>query len=269
VWAQGRVPGAGAAFAAAERERKAAASLLAGGIAYRLFFWVVPLGLVLAAIASFWLSYDPEGMQDAARELGLGGAAIHGAMDAIEGDAHARWYFLVVGGWLMFWFAAGVVRSLYIAHAVAWRLRPEKPRRAYRAGLVFTGLIIAVTAASTLTAWLREQFGVAGILATLALVVLYAAAMLWASTKLPHRGSWRALVPGAVIVGVGLELVHLAVVLYLVPRLGRSSELYGALGVATVILLWLYLIARLIVAGAFVNAARWERTTATAGEGAA
>ena len=50
--------------------------------------------------------------------------------------------------------------------------------------------------------------------------------------------------------------------LYLVPRLGRSSELYGSLGAATVILLWLYIIARLVTLSAFLNATLWERRTA-------
>ena len=77
--------------------------------------------------------------------------------------------------------------------------------------------------------------------------------------KLPHRGSsWRDQLPGAVLVGLGTQLIHLAVVLYLAPKIGRSSELYGALGAATVLLLWLYLVARLIVAAAFLNAALWE-----------
>jgi uncharacterized BrkB/YihY/UPF0761 family membrane protein len=198
-------------------------------------------------------------MENAARELGLGGAATQAAMDAIRHDAHARWYFLVAGASLAVWFGAGVVRSLHIAHAVAWRLRPEKPRRAYRAGLAFTGIAVGAASVSTATAWMREQFGATGVVVTLALVVLYAGVWLWVSTKLPHRGTWRVLVPGAVVVALGLELLHLFGVLYLAPKLGRSSELYGALGAATVILLWLFLIARVIVAGAFLNAARWER----------
>jgi uncharacterized BrkB/YihY/UPF0761 family membrane protein len=62
-------------------------------------------------------------------------------------------------------------------------------------------------------------------------------------------------------VGVGLEALHLFTALYLVPRLGRSSELYGSLGAATVILLWLYICARLITLSAFLNATLWERRT--------
>ncbi len=77
---------------------------------------------------------------------------------------------------------------------------------------------------------------------------------------LPSRAAgWRAFLPGAILVAVGTQLVHLFVALYLAPRLGRSSELYGALGAATVILLWLYLEARLFVGAAFLNACLWER----------
>ena len=110
------------------------------------------------------------------------------------------------------------------------------------------------------TAWLREANEGPGILLTVSLVLLYVAAVVWLMGKLPHRASsWQDLLPGAVLVAVGVQLMHIVVVLYIAPRLGRSSELYGALGAATVILLWLYLIARLIVAGAFLNAAVWEQ----------
>ena len=60
------------------------------------------------------------------------------------------------------------------------------------------------------------------------------------------------------LLALGTQAIHLVVALYLAPKLGRSSELYGALGAATVVLLWLYLLARLVVAGAFLNAALWE-----------
>ncbi len=153
-----------------------------------------------------------------------------------------------------------MLRALNVTHAVAWKLRPEKLRHPLRSAFAFTGLTVGVIAVSGGMAWLREENEGSGVLLTILLTVPYAGAVVWLMDKLPHRASsWRDLLPGAVLVAVGVQLMHIAVVLYIAPRLGRSSALYGSLGAATVILLWLYLIARLIVAGAFLNAAVWEQ----------
>ena len=42
------------------------------------------------------------------------------------------------------------------------------------------------------------------------------------------------------------------------------SELYGALGAAASVLLWLYLIGRLVVGSAVLNATLWERNRSPA-----
>ncbi|MGH3062142.1 MAG: YhjD/YihY/BrkB family envelope integrity protein, partial [Gaiellaceae bacterium] len=67
------------------------------------------------------------------------------------------------------------------------------------------------------------------------------------------------LLPGALVVAVGTELLHVAVAFYFAPKLERSSELYGALGTATVLLVWLYLFGRLFTSATFLNATLWER----------
>jgi uncharacterized BrkB/YihY/UPF0761 family membrane protein len=259
-WAQGHVPGADLATDAMERERLAAAGLLAGGLAYRLFLWLVPFGLVNAAILSFWVREDRGSLEDAARELGVGGVAAKSAAGAIAADAHSRWYFLAVGLVLLVWFGMGAVRALRIAHALAWGHRAEKLRRAPLAGLAFSGVVAALIALGVALAWLREELGVEGLLLTLSVTFGYAAAALWVLRLLPHADApWQALLPGAFLLALGAQALHLVVVLYLAPKLGRSSELYGTLGASTVILLWLYLLARLMVAAAFLNAARWQR----------
>lgn len=263
-WANERVPGAALVGVALERERRAAAGLIAGGLAYRLFFWLLPLGLVVASLLSFWVDADRLAAANAAHDFGISSAAVQSAMDAIAEQHHARWYFLVAGIALVVWFGSGVVRALFVAHSVAWGLRPEKLRRPMTAGLVFSAIFALLIAVSTSTQLLREQLGGTGLWLTLALAVFYLGSVLWVMDKLPHRStSWRELLPGAVLVALGAEAIHLAVVLYLAPKIGRSSELYGALGAATVILLWLYLLARLVVAAAFLNAALWEHRTET------
>ena len=262
-WLRDRVPGGGVGLMALERETTAGGTLIAGGLAYRLFLWLLPFSLVIASVASFWELEDPEGFESSAEEFGLSASAARSMRQAIEESARSRWYFLILGLWFLVWFAIGVVRALRVAHAVAWRTPRERFRRPIHAGLLFTLFATALIGVSGTSAWLREQLGVGGLVMTLLLVVVYAAGAVWAMRLLPHGDApWTALIPGAVLVGVGLQALHLFTVLYLVPRLGRSSELYGSLGAATVILLWLYIIARLVTLSAFLNATLWERRTA-------
>ena len=62
------------------------------------------------------------------------------------------------------------------------------------------------------------------------------------------------MLPGGVVVAIGVLVTRLITVVYFVGRLDRVDDLYGALGVASVFLAWLYIIARLWVAGASLNA---------------
>ena len=259
-WACIHVPGADIVTAAFERQRLEAAGLLSGGLAYRLFFWLVPLGLVFAAVLSFWVESNRVGLEDAASEYGIGGAAARSAMDAISRESHSKWYFLVVGCVLCLWFAIGVVRALSIAHSLAWRLPPQKLRRPLAASLVFNAIFLSVVLVSSSVQLLREQLGGTGVALSLLLLGFYVWVAAWVMRHLPSRtGSWRGHLPGALLMAVGFQVVQLVVVLYLAPKLGRSTQLYGSLGAATVVLLWLYLMARLIVAAAFLNASLWDR----------
>jgi uncharacterized BrkB/YihY/UPF0761 family membrane protein len=73
------------------------------------------------------------------------------------------------------------------------------------------------------------------------------------------------LVPGALLIAGGVIVMRLVTVLYLLNRIESSSELYGGLGAAAGILLWLYLIGRLIVGAAVLNAALWARNSGERG----
>jgi hypothetical protein len=57
-------------------ERELGRALIAGGVAFRIFLWLVPFGLVAAAVLSIWSEQDPEGLESAARDLGVGAAAL-------------------------------------------------------------------------------------------------------------------------------------------------------------------------------------------------
>ena len=161
---------------------------------------------------------------------------------------------------LVIWFSIGVVRALRVAHFLAWGERPVRLAHPFVAGVLFTLGTATLIVVSTATEWLREQLGSYGLVITLMLVVVYAGIALWMMSLLPHGDApWTALIPGAAFLSLGVEALNLFVALYLAPRLGRSSELYGSLGAATVILLWLYITARLVTSAAFLNATLWHR----------
>jgi membrane protein len=74
---------------------------------------------------------------------------------------------------------------------------------------------------------------------------------------------WRVHLPGAVVGGVGVEVLKIVGSVY-VPRLvASSSALYGSLGVVFAILAWLTLTARLVVYAAAFNVVRYEREHGT------
>jgi uncharacterized BrkB/YihY/UPF0761 family membrane protein len=59
--------------------------------------------------------------------------------------------------------------------------------------------------------------------------------------------------------GVRASPAHLFTTIYLVGKLQDSSELYGTLGAAAAVLLWLYLLGYAMVGSAILNATLWFR----------
>jgi uncharacterized BrkB/YihY/UPF0761 family membrane protein len=69
---------------------------------------------------------------------------------------------------------------------------------------------------------------------------------------------WTAFLPGAILFGIGLEALYVFTAYYLQIKLANASELYGALGVVTTALFYLFLIGRGVVWAAELNAVVWD-----------
>jgi uncharacterized BrkB/YihY/UPF0761 family membrane protein len=260
VAARERLPGAECGFQAFQRELGLGGSLLAGGLAYRLFLWLLPIGLVGAELLGFWLDTSEESVEGAAKQLGIGAAAIASTSKAVEASQTNRLLLLFFGLGLLAWFSLGFVRALQLAYSLAWGVPRPRLRKPLYAVMLFNGLFLSVAVATAALAWLREELGLIGVLGVVATIAFQTGIALLVMWLLPRRAErWQELVPGAALVAVGAQLVSVAVIFYFAPKLGRSSELYGTLGSASVLLVWLYVIARLITGGAFLNATLWER----------
>ena len=67
-----------------------------------------------------------------------------------------------------------------------------------------------------------------------------------------------ALLPGALIVGLGVGLLQILTITYVVHVVTRKSALYGAIGIALALLLWTYFAGRLLTAATAANASLWK-----------
>ena len=67
----------------------------------------------------------------------------------------------------------------------------------------------------------------------------------------------------ASLFAAGVAVLHVATVFYFAPKLARAPTLYGSLGTAATLLVWLFVISRIVVASAFLNATLWRRNAAT------
>jgi uncharacterized BrkB/YihY/UPF0761 family membrane protein len=120
---------------------------------------------------------------------------------------------------------------------------------------VVIGTAIATSVFTSAVSRVHSAHRVAGLVLAIAAVVLYAGGWLGLSLLLPHGDAdWTALLPGAALVGVGILALHMVTVYYVAGRVGSASQLYGPIGAAVAILGWTYLVGRLTVASAVLNA---------------
>jgi membrane protein len=233
---------------AVQRNRRIASSVLAGGFAYRLFLWLLPFGLVVGG--ALGLS-DAESTEDAVEGGGLPGAVSDAIGDAARHANSESWWLFVVGVPLLLWAGFTGAKAIQLIHSLVWDVSPPRPKL-LPASLAFTGTVIAFMAAVALTWWVREDWP--GLLAPVITVVPLAALWLFVSLHLPHRDApWRALVPGALLVAVGFQVLHEAVGHLLVPKLEKSTSLYGSLGATTTLLFFMYMVGILVVSAPVLN----------------
>lgn len=248
-----------AIFEVADRDGEVAGGVIAGALAYRLFIWLLPAGLVfvggLGAIAGA-SSHSPKHL---ASQLGVGGIVSNSLESA--SNSHSPFYALVVGIPILLYATRSVLRVLIGTHRLAWGdVRDARPKPTFLDAAKLLGVLVLYFLLAGLAGWARAHSPRAGLVATLLVIVGFAGLWLWTSMQLPHRDAgWVDLLPGAVTVGVGVGLVQVVGAYLFGPYALQKQGTYGALGLAAALLLGLWLLGRLLVGGAEINATLWER----------
>ncbi len=248
-----------ALFEMFDRDAEVGGGIMAGALAYRLFIWFLPLALVAVAGLGIASSADSRSPESVAKSSGLAGLVSSSVASAAHSSA--RWYALLVGIPILIYATRSVLRTLIVAHRLVWTdLRAHAPRPTLKASLRLLGILLAMLGVSVLAAAARRQSGPGGLLATLVMTLPYAALWLLLAMHLPHRdATWRALIPGSLLFGFGIEALHLVTVYFIGPFAGNKQGTYGSLGLAAALLLELFLLSRLAVGTAVVNATLWAR----------
>jgi uncharacterized BrkB/YihY/UPF0761 family membrane protein len=247
-----------AIFVIADRDVEVGGGLMAGALAYRIFIWLLPFALVAVGGIGLVPDVSGESPATAARSLGLTGIVASSVTEATRGTA--RWYALLIGIPILLWASRSLLKALVVVHRLVWgdtRRAVPKPTGGATAWLL--GLLVAYFVIRELVRWIGVWTG-SFALRNLTGVVAVSFWWLLVSVRLPHRAAeWYELIPGAVIVALGLELIADVGTYLIVPRVESSQSTYGALGIAATLLFGLYLVSRLVVGSAAVNATVWER----------
>lgn len=245
-------------FDVVERDSSIGGGLLAGALAYRLFVLLLPTALLFVSGLGLYAGTVDKSTSTVAKEAGLHGLIASEVASAAAG--RARWIVFLVMIPAVLYATVSLYRSIAKVHAIAWH-GSGRGVRIVPMGVAVLGAALLVQAVTIeIVGWARrgDQFG--GLAALLVYLALGGGSWLAVSLWLPHRDvRWQALVPGALVVGVGLLFIHVFNV-YVTTRLVEDrADTYGALGVAAALLFSLVLVGRVIVVSAELNASLVER----------
>ena len=253
------------ALGAVERDAQTGGGVLAAAVAFRLFMFLVPYAFVM--VTGFGLVSTTAGQNpmDAAHSAGISGLFASAVTSTSSMTLFDRIVALALGCVALAFTAHSLVMVLWTVHRLIWGVRPSGSPTPWTT-LILIGLVTVLFGIVDLAAWLGSQSLGSKFLALILTTVAAAAAWYLVSWWLPREDcEWWELLPGAVIVGVGVGLLHLLTITYFSYEVSRKSSLYGAIGVALALLLWTYFAGRLLTASIAANASLWKRRNAGSG----
>jgi len=247
-------------FRAWEHDTNSGGAVIAGAVAFRVFLFLVPYIFVLVVGVGYAADANNEDAGTLARDSGIGGLVAKAVSGAANLSGFERATAMVVGLIALWLGAKALLKVLRISYGMVWSVRPSKLKKTTKPALALIGLVTVVMIIAALIGNLRHRnivFAVVGYAITTAVPF---GVWLLASWYLPRRATtWQELVPGAAVVAIGTQVLHLVTVLWIAHVLESKTDTYGAIGAALAILLWAYLLGRMIIAAAVIDAALWLR----------
>lgn len=249
-----------------ERFGEVSGTAVANGIALQAFLSIFPLLILAVSVVGFLAEDDVTFTADVIDALGIPpeDQVAQDLEEAISNARDSKEAAGLIGLAGLLWTGLGVVAALQRSVDRAWQsVGAGLKDKARAVGIILGGLVVFAgsVALSVLINFLPGIFAPLSILAGLAVNI---GLFLWLFVALGRVPvGWRARLPGAVLCGIGLEVLKLIGSLYIPRLVASSSQLYGSLGIVVAIIAWLALFGRLFVYGSVVNVVQWEAAHGT------
>lgn len=230
---------------------------LAAAVTLAAFTSIFPLLLVTVGVVGI-LSLNSDLPAEVIGRLGLTGQAADLVLKAIATAQKSRKGAIGFGTIGLLWSGLGLVAAIQYAFDNVWQVTGRGLRDKLGGVIWLAGSVVilvvsfGLTALFTLSPWLAPASLALGVAVNFALWLWTLKALL--NVVVP----WRALVPGAALGAIGLEVLKVVGSIYVPRVVTASSALYGSVGVVFAILAWLFFFGRLAVYVAVVNVVRWE-----------
>ena len=261
---RGRRPSVRVAYDFYRRDQAFAGSLLAGGLSVKLFLWFLPFSLSVVVLFGALARSTDEPADDIAQRAGLTATLARMVQAAVDESERARLYLGILGIVLLLWAGLGVVRALALTSRLAWRMTSTPPMRKLYGSVAVVGFVLSILGVQ----WARNRLLGGPLLVDLFVLGIAVVVLAGINVVLlnvlprPEGIPWTAMIPGALLMTVGILVIRLATIVYFSARIESASDLYGGLGLAGVFLAWLYLISRILVGSISLNATIWQRDQA-------
>ncbi len=235
-------------------------------IAYRAFFSLFPLLLLMVTILGYVLAGDEELRREVVNGT-LSQFPIIG--DQLKGgELHGSGIALVVGIVGSVLAGMGVVLETESAFDRCWGVPEEAERgfvgsrlRAVLLLLVLGGLAVVSTVVSGLASGGADFLGAGGKVFGLAIAAVLNLFVFGAVFRLLTTDTveTRALVPGVVVATIGWEVLQVIGGWYIAHEVKNASAVYGTFALVIGLLAWIHLGATFVVLGAETNVVRARR----------
>lgn len=247
-----------------ERFSEVHGSQLAATVTLAAFISIFPLLLAAIGIIGFFSHGAVDLPGEVIRRFGLTGEAASLVTSAIDTAERSRKAASLLGLAGLVWSGLALVAALQFAFDSAWQVAGRGLKDKAFGILWLVGATAILLASFALTALLTRLPGPAGPFVLLGALVVDMALWMWTFKVLTNRDvGWKALLPGALLGTVGLEVLKAVGGIYVPRAVASSSALYGSIGVVFAVLAWLLFFGRLMVLAAVLNVVLWEERHGT------